>query len=674
MSDTDDLAQRSIQTIRFLAVDAVERANSGHAGLPMGAASMAYVLFTRHLRMNPANPAWPDRDRFILSAGHGSMLLYALLHLTGYDLPLEELKRFRQWGSRTPGHPEYGHTPGVETTTGPLGQGFANGVGMAMAEAHLAAMFNRPGHPVVNHRTYAIVSDGDLMEGVASEAASLAGHLKLGRLIYLYDCNRISIEGSTALAFTEDVAARFSAYGWQVVDVPDGDDLAAVDRALEECEADEGRPSLIVAHTHIGYGSPHKQDTAAAHANPLGPDEVRLTKEAAHWPLEPEFYVPDDVRAHFRTALARGEALEREWNERVAAYTRAHPELGEQLTLALRGEVPQDLAARLPRFAPGQSLATRSASGQVLNALAPALPTLFGGSADLSPSNDTELKGLGSFEPDSPAGPNIHFGVREHAMGAALNGMALHGGVIPYGATFLVFSDYERPAIRLAALSRIPSVFVFTHDSVAVGEDGPTHEPVEHLMALRAIPGLTVIRPADAGETAVAWQTVIEGRRPAALILTRQKVPVLDASLGSPRGLAKGGYVLKDPAGVPELILIGTGSEVHLALAAAETLEAEGIAVRVVSLPSWELFQAQSQSYRDEVLPPGVRARVSVEAGVTLGWSQWVGDAGAAVGIDRFGASAPGDEVMRRLGMTVERVVGAAREVLARTSERSVSR
>ena len=660
--------QLCINTIRTLAMDAVQKANSGHPGLPMGAAAMAYVLWTRFLRHHPTNPSWPNRDRFILSAGHGCMLLYSLLHLTGYDLPLDELKRFRQWGSRTPGHSEYGLTPGVETTTGPLGQGFGNGVGMAIAERFLATHFNRPGYPIVDHYVYAIVSDGDLMEGISSEAASLAGHLGLGKLIYLYDDNRITIDGSTSLAFTENVGQRFDAYGWHVQRV-DGNDLKEVEAALSGAQAATERPSLIIARTHIAYGSPNKQDTAEAHGAPLGEEEIKLTKRALGWPLEPAFYIPDEALGHFREALQRGRAWETQWQAQFDAYAAAHPELAAEWRTVMNGRLPEGWADKLPAFTPGGgSMATREASGKVLNAIAPHLPTLIGGSADLTPSNNTYLKGYGDFQRDNVGARNLHFGVREHAMGSILNGMALHGGVIPYGGTFLIFSDYMRPAIRLAALSHIHVIYVFTHDSIGLGEDGPTHEPIEHLASLRAMPNLTVIRPADANETAVAWRVALEHRGgPVALALTRQKLPVLDrTTLASADLLRRGAYVLTDASnGQPDIILIATGSEVQLALEARQRLAARGIGARVVSMPSWELFEQQPDSYRDEVLPPSVTARLAIEAASPQGWHRYVGTMGAVIGMTRYGASAPYHVLMEQFGFTADNVTSRALALLA---------
>ncbi|MCZ7661709.1 MAG: transketolase [Thermoleophilia bacterium] len=679
MSSVTDLDRLAVNTIRVLAIEAVEKAKSGHPGMPLGAAPMAHVVWSRHLRCDPAHTEWPDRDRFVLSAGHGSMLLYALLHLTGYPLPMEELKNFRQWGSLTPGHPESTLTSGVEVTTGPLGQGFGNGVGMAIAQAFLAAAFNRPGHDVIDHWIYGLVSDGDLMEGVASEAASLAGHLGLGRLIYLYDSNRISIEGSTELAFTEDVAARFGAYGWHVLSLEDGNDLDTIDRAIVQAKDVVDKPSLIVVRTHIGYGSPNKQDSAEAHGSPLGEEEVELTKRALDWSEPHPFYVPDEVRGLYGRVAARGAKARTAWLTRLQAYQRAQPDLAAALSRALAGDLPEGWRDRVPIFRPdAKGMATRAASGKVLNALAPVLPTLIGGSADLAPSNNTTLtdcgeQECGSFQKGGYGGRNLHFGVREHAMGAVLNGMALHGGVIPYGGTFLVFSDYMRPSIRLAALSRAHVVYVFTHDSVGLGEDGPTHQPIEHLASLRAMPNLTVVRPADANETAAAWALALEHRQgPVALVLTRQNLPTLDRSLLAPaEGLFRGAYVLAEAPGGPErldVLLLATGSEVQVALQARETLTDEGVGARVVSMPSWEVFAEQDQDYRDAVLPPAVRARVSVEAGATFGWERWVGDEGAMVGIDRFGASAPGARALAELGITTAHVLEQARLRLARNA------
>ena len=670
-----ELDQLCINTIRFLSVDAVQHANSGHPGMPLGAAPMAYRLWTKWLKHHPHNPLWFDRDRFVLSAGHGSMLLYSLLHLTGYDLSLDDIKQFRQWGSKAPGHPERGHTAGVEVTTGPLGQGFANAVGMAIAEAQLAARYNRPGFQIVDHATYAIVSDGDLMEGVASEAASLAGHLQLGKLTCVYDNNHVSLAADTDITFTEDRAGRFDAYGWHTVSVDDGNDLAAIDAALEAARADTKRPSLILVRTHIGYGSPNKQDSFEAHGSPLGVDEVRLTKQNLGWPTEPAFLIPETVSAHFRESLERGARAEAAWNDRMAAYARAFPPLSDELQRSMHGELPPDWDADIPRFpADAKGIATRAASGKILNAIAPRLPALTGGSADLDPSTYTALEKLGDFNPPavatwSFAGRNLHFGVREHAMGAIVNGLAAHGGVIPFAATFLIFSDYMRPPIRLAALMGLHVVYVFTHDSIALGEDGPTHQPVEQLAGLRAIPNLTVIRPADANETAFAWRVALEARdRPVALVLSRQALPTLDRSrYATADGLRCGGYVLSDaPDGKPELILMASGSEVDLIVAAAERLRTAHVAVRCVSMPSWELFDAQPPSHHDAVLPPSVNARLAVEAGVAQGWHRYVGDSGDVLSVDRFGASAPGSELLHKYGFTVDNVCARARAMLGK--------
>jgi len=660
-----DFDQKCINTIRMLAVDGVQQANSGHPGLPMGAAPMAYVLWTRFLKHNPTDPQWINRDRFILSAGHGSMLLYALLYLTGYDLPLEQLKRFRQWGSITPGHPEYHVTPGVETTTGPLGQGFTNGVGMAIAEAHLAATFNQPNSPVMDHYTYAIVSDGDLMEGITSEAASVAGHLKLGKLIYLYDNNHISIEGNTQIAFTEDVGQRFEAYGWHVTRVEDGNDLEAIDQAIRAAQAETARPSLIMVRTTIGYGSPNKANTPEVHGSPLGDDEVTKTKQNLGWPLEPKFYVPDDVLPHFRQAVERGKAQQADWQKCWDQWASANPAQAALWNQRFSGELPAGWDAKLPVFNPADKpVATRVASGKVMNAIAPNLPSLMGGSADLEPSTKTYLNGFDWFQADNYAARNLHFGVREHAMGGIANGMAVHGGLIPYTATFLVFSDYMRGSIRLAALSSFPTIFVFTHDSIGIGEDGPTHEPIEHVMSLRLIPSLEVIRPADANETAAAWRCAIQNRdRATVLCFTRQNVPILDPAAGIAEGVDRGAYVLSGVA-KPQVLLIGTGSEVHIALAAQKLLADQGVAASVISMPSWERFARQPQSYRDSVLPPTVTARVAIEAGVTTGWQKWVGQSGIVIGIDRYGASAPYQEIYQQYGLTAENMAAQALSLL----------
>ncbi len=663
-----EFEQKCINTIRMLAVDAIQKANSGHPGLPLGAAPMAYVLWTRFLKHNPRDPQWPDRDRFVLSAGHGSMLLYALLYLSGYDVSLDDLKQFRQWGSITPGHPEAGLTPGVETTTGPLGQGFATGVGMAMAERHLAARFNTDAHAVVDHYTYALVSDGDLMEGVAAEAASLAGHLKLGRLIYLYDDNDISLDGPTSWSFTEDVAARFKAYGWQVLRVADGNDLDAIAQAIEQAQAETERPSLIMVKTVIGYGSPHKAGTSKAHGSPLGEEEVRLTKENLGWPTEPPFYVPDDVLAHFRQAVERGAQQQAEWQARFEAWAAENADKAALWRQMFADAPAPNWEAILPRFEPEEQIATRAASGVVLNAIAEHVPALIGGAADLDSSTKTTIKSSADFQAGQYGNRNVRFGVREHAMGAVVNGMAAHGGLIPYSATFLVFSDYMRGAMRVAALSHFAPIFVFTHDSVALGEDGPTHQPVEHVMSLRLMPNLDVIRPADPNETAAAWRCAVETRdRPTVLVLTRQKVPTLPPDAGMAEGVARGAYVVADaPDGAPDVLLLATGSEVHLALEARDLLAEKGVAARVVSMPCWERFERQPQAYREQVLPPNVRARVAVEAGVTLGWQKWVGERGAMVGVDRFGASAPYKVIMEKFGLTAENVAAQALAVLGR--------
>ena len=662
------LDELCINTIRTLAMDAVEAANSGHPGAPMGLAPAGYVLWTRVRRHNPQNPGWPDRDRFVLSNGHASALLYSLLHLTGYDLPLDQIKRFRQWGSQTPGHPEYRHTPGVETTTGPLGQGISNAVGMAIAERHLAARFNRGSQKIVDHFTYVFCGDGDLMEGISSEAASLAGHLGLGRLICLYDDNHVTIDGGTGLAFTENVAQRFKAYGWQVLRVRDGNDLGAIQQAFADAQAETGKPSLIVCRTHIAYGSPNKQDSHEAHGAPLGPEEVRLTKQRLNWPPDAVFSIPQEALHHFRRCLEKGAKAEAAWQKKFDAWAQRFPELAEGWRRAMDGSLPPGWDGDLPAFADGKPVATRVAFGQALNAVASKLPTLMGGSADLSPSTNTVIKGSHDFQKGAYDGRYLRFGVREHAMGAILSGLALHGGVRPYGGTFLVFSDYMRPSIRLAALMRLPVIYIFTHDSIALGEDGPTHQPVEHLAALRAIPGLTVIRPADATETAAAWRVALQSADgPVALVLSRQNLPVIDRDKFPPADLlSRGAYVLSDPPGPPEAVLIATGSEVHLALKAQGMLATRGVAGRVVSMPSWKLFEKMPAEYRDSVLPPALRARVAIEAGSAMGWERWVGTAGAVVAQAGFGASAPGGTVMEKFGFTAERVVEAALRVLGR--------
>ena len=652
-----DLQTRAINTLRFLSADGVQKANSGHPGLPMGTAAMAYTIWTRHLRHNPRNPKWAGRDRFILSGGHGSMLLYSLLHLTGYDVSLDDLMNFRQWGSITPGHPEFGLTPGVEMTTGPLGQGFATGVGMAIAASHLAANFNQRGHEIIDPFIYAIVTDGDLMEGVTSEAASLAGHLSLGRLIYLYDDNHISIDGSTDLAFTEDRAARFRSYGWQVLLVEDGNDVEVIDKLIQEAKSDP-RPSIIMCRTIIGYGAPNRQGTSKAHGEPLGDEELNAAKDNLGWPKEPRFFIPEDVLAFYRKAVDHGHELEFEWGTRLDGYKHMYPTLGVELVRRLNGELPKDWASALPSFpADAKGMATRAASGKTINAIAPKLPELIGGSADLAPSNNTKIDGSPAFQKDSYAGRNFHFGVREHAMGAALNGMAVFGGVIPYGGTFLVFADYLRPAIRVAALSHIPSIFVFTHDSIGLGEDGPTHQPIEHLTSLRIIPNLVVIRPADANETAQAWKVAIERRNgPTVLALTRQNVPTFESSTPA---VEKGAYVLKD-FGTPEIILMASGSEVGLIFDAAQKLADEGRGVRVVSFPSWELFEKQDEAYRESVLPKNIQKRLAVEAGAGIGWERY---AKSVISIDRYGASAPAKVIFEKLGFTVENVVAKAKSL-----------
>jgi transketolase len=666
MTVAADIDRLAIDTIRTLSMDGVQKANSGHPGAPMGAAPMAYVLWTRFLRHAPTRPDWPDRDRFVLSAGHASMLLYSLLHLTGYDVSMADLQAFRQWGSITPGHPEYGLTPGVEATTGPLGQGFTNAVGMAIAERRLAAEFNRPDHAIVDHWTYVIASDGDLQEGIASEAASLAGHLRLGKLVVLYDDNHIQLDGPTSMAWSEDVPRRFEAYGWHAQRVDDGNDLAAIEAAIEAARADD-RPSLIAVRTHIGYGSPNRQDSQKAHGQALGPDEVRLTKEAYGWDPDRSFYVPDEAAALFRAAVPAGEALVKDWEARYYQYRDAYPEAATEFR---RRETGAGLAAGwdadLKTYEAGTQVATRNASQDAIQSLAVRVPELFGGAADLSESNLTDVKGETNFSADEP-GRNLRFGVREHAMGGIGNGLAYHGGFIPYVGTFLNFSDYMRGSVRLAALSGLHVIYIWTHDSVGLGEDGPTHQPVEHYAALRAMPNLWFMRPGDANETAAAWALAVERRDgPVALALTRQKLPTLAGTPEKAReGVARGGYVLREAKGAtPEIILMGTGSELQLAFVAAETLEAEGTPARVVSLPCWELFDAQDAAYRDEVLPPTVRKRVAVEMGASFGWERWAGDEGAIVALDRFGASAPAGTIFEKLGFTAERVTDVARKVV----------
>jgi transketolase len=681
----ENLDELSINTLRFLSVDAVQKAESGHPGLPLGAAPMAYVLWTKFLNHNPINPQWFNRDRFVLSAGHGSMLLYSLLHLTGYDLSLDDIKQFRQWGSKAPGHPERGLTPGVETTTGPLGQGFANGVGMAIAEAYLAARYNKPGFEIINHNTYGLVSDGDLMEGISSEAAQLAGHLKLGKLIYIYDNNHITLASATPVTFTEDHVKRFEAYGWHIQSVEDGNDLNAIHTAIEIAQQETGRPSLIIVRTHIGYGSPNKQDTCSAHGSPLGKDEVKLTKENLNWPVEPDFLIPQEVQFHFRKAIERGEELEKEWEHNFLLYENKYQELASELKNLINGTLPSNWAASITEFpADAKGMSTRVASGKVMQEFSARLKGFIGGSADLNTSTFTEIIGAGNFENPSMAvgdlqgsaaggwsyaGRNLQFGVREHGMASISNGMAAHGGIIPFCSTFLTFSDYMRPAIRLAALMKLNIIYVFTHDSIAMGEDGPTHQPIEHLASLRAIPGLIVIRPGDANETSVAWRIAIESNKaPVALVLSRQDLPILDRKKSAPaEGLSYGAYILSDaPNGKPELILIASGSEVSLIVGAKEELNKLNISVRLVSMPSWELFEAQSIAYRNSILPSSVRKRIVVEAGVSQGWQKYTGDRGIVISIDTFGASAPGKVMMSKHGFTVENICSHAMSLLKR--------
>jgi transketolase len=660
------LENRAINTIRFLSADAVEQANSGHPGMPMGAAAMAYTLWTRHLRFNPKNPQWWDRDRFVLSGGHGSMLLYSLLHLTGYEVSLDDIKNFRQWESKTPGHPECFKTPGVEVTTGPLGQGLANCVGMAIAEAHLSAVFNKPNHKVVNHYIYGIVTDGDLMEGLSSEAASLAGHLGLGKIILLYDDNRISIDGSTDLTFTEDRAARFEAFGWHVRKVDDGNDIELVDAAILKAKS-ESRPSLIICKTHIGFGMPNKQDTSKAHGEPPGEKELDGAKKNLGWPLQPRFLIPDDVLKHFREIGERGAKIESEWLSTFNAYAKEHPELAAEFTRRMKGELVSGWENDLPSFpSDAKGMATRVASGKVINALSMKLPELIGGSADLTPSNKTWIDSSPSFQTETQNGRNIHFGVREHAMGAIVNGMAAHGGILPFSATFLMFSDYMRPAIRLSALSGYHSIWVFTHDSIGVGEDGPTHQPIEHLAALRAIPNLVVVRPGDANEVVEAWKIAVSNKRgPTLLALTRQNVPIINRSrYAAASGTGKGAYVIADLGKEPEIILMASGSELALIIQAGEKLYEQGVSVRIVSFPSWELFRMQTQEYRDSVLTPKIMKRLVVEAGVAQGWELWCGNKGKFLCIDRFGASAPAEVLFEKFGFTVENVVKQAQQLL----------
>jgi len=673
MPESSELMNKAINTLRFLSADAVQLANSGHPGLPMGCAAIAYTLWTRHLNHNPINPHWPNRDRFILSGGHGSMLLYSLLYLTGYDLALEDLKNFRQWGSKTPGHPEYGLTPGVETTTGPLGQGFANAVGMAIAETHLAAEYNQPNFEIINHHTYAIITDGDLMEGVTSEAASLAGHQSLGKLIFFYDDNHISIDGPTDLAFTEDRGKRFESYGWQVIKVNDGNDVDEIDNAIYLSKGDS-RPSLIICRTHIGYGLPTRQDTAKAHGEPPGQDELDGAKRALGWPVEPRFYVPDDVLDLYRKARERGEEVESQWQLIMDAFKKAFPSLGSELERRLGGKLPEDWEHEMPVFAPdSKGIATRAASKKVINELAKKIPELMGGSADLSPSTLTWIDGSPSFQAQNRSGRNFNFGVREHAMGAIINGMALHGGIIPFGATFLTFSDYMRPPIRISAFSKLPSIWIFTHDSVGMGEDGPTHQPVEHLASLRAIPDLVIIRPGDANEVSAAWKVAISRRNgPTLIALSRQAMPIIDRQIYSPASeLEHGAYVLADIGeGQPDLILMASGSELSLIIDAGLQLAAEGVNIRLVSFPSWELFKVQPEEYRNNVLIPSVKARLAVEAGVSQGWDSWVGDQGEVLSLERFGASAPAKVLFEKFGFTVENVLERSYKLLIKSGRR----
>lgn len=663
----NDLEAKSINTIRFLSADGVQQANSGHPGLPMGTAAIAYTIWTKHLKFNSKDPQWPDRDRFILSGGHGSMLLYSLLHLTGLGLTIEDLKNFRQWGSLTPGHPEYGWTTGVETTTGPLGQGFANGVGMAIAEAHLAAEFNKPEHSIVDHYVYAIVTDGDLMEGVASEAASLAGHLRLGKLIYLYDDNHISIDGPTDISFTEDRGKRFEAYQWQVLHVADGNNVEEIDRAIKQAKADP-RPSLIMCHTHIGYGLPTRQDTSKAHGEPPGDEELNGAKKKLGWPESPRFFVPEDVAEFFKQVAAAGEKVEKEWQGKFDKYAMEFPTEASEFTRRQKSELPKDWQKFLPEFpADPKGLATRVASGNVINAIASALPELVGGSADLTPSNNTWIKESTAFQPENPIGRYLHFGVREHGMGSIVNGLAYHKGLVPFGATFLVFTDYMRGAIRVGALSHVPSIWVMTHDSIGLGEDGPTHQPVEHLASLRAIPNLVVIRPADANETKEAWRVAVERRNgPTLLALTRQALPTLDRTkVASETGLQKGAYVLANfGKGEPEMILMASGSEVSLILDAANQLAEQGHSVRVVSFPSWELFEATDEAYKESVLPKKIKSRLAVEMGISQGWDRYIGPDGKMICMHGYGASAPAKVLFEKFGFTVENVVSTAKSLL----------
>ena len=664
------LERLCIDAIRVLSMDAVQKADSGHPGTPMALAPLAYVLWTRHLRYNPANPEWIDRDRFVLSAGHASMLLYSVLYLTGYDVSLDDLKQFRQWESKTPGHPEFGYTPGVETTTGPLGQGVGNSVGMAVAEAQLAAVFNRPGHDIINHHTYFIASDGDVMEGVSHEASSFAGHLRLGKIIGFYDDNHITIEGDTDLTFSDDTAKRYESYGWHIQHVGDANDIDAIDKAIVAAKAVTDRPSLIVLRSHIGFGSPNKQDTAEAHGSPLGPDEIRLTKEALEYPSQEPFYVAPEALAHWRTMAGRGEKLESEWQSRHAEYEKAHPEAAAELARRLRGELIDGWEDLIPSFtAENGNVASRAASGVVLNAIAPKVPELVGGSADLASSTNTIVKGAPSLSASDLSGRNFHFGIREHGMGAVMNGMSVHGGFIPYGATFLIFSDYMRPSVRLASVMHRHVIYVYTHDSIGLGEDGPTHQPIEQLSTLRAIPGFTVIRPADASETAEAWRAALKHSGPVALVLTRQKLGFIDRTkFSSASGVGRGAYILAEAeGGDPQVVLMSSGSEVALIIEAQQKLAKEGVRARVVSMPSHELFDAQDSEYKERVLPRGVK-RISIEAGHPMSWQRWVGSDGVALGINRFGASAPYKEIYEHLGITVDKLVETAKTLIGTNS------
>lgn len=672
-NQTKSIEQLAINTIRFLAIDGVQKANSGHPGMPMGCAPIAYSLYSKIMKHNPANPKWINRDRFILSAGHGSMLLYSILHLCGYGVSLNELKNFRQWGSITPGHPEFGLTPGVETTTGPLGQGFSNAVGMAIAQAHLASMFNKDDIKLIDHFIYGICSDGELMEGISHESASLAGHLKLGKLIFFYDDNKITIDGSTSLAFSEDISKRFDAYGWHVQTVADVNDVASLEAAVTNAQSVSDKPSLIITKTHIGFGSPNKQDSSDAHGSPLGEAEIKLTKQNLGWQEEAAFFIPDEVKEYFKQVQVNGKSVEEEWNRKFLDYQKKYPEEAKLFSEVMHGEFGNEWKSKLPVFEDdGKKMATRAASGKVINSIASSLPTLIGGSADLAPSNNTFLKDYKTFSSENYSGRNFHFGIREHGMAGVMNGMAIYGGVIPYGATFLVFSDYLRPSIRLASISKIKPIYIFTHDSIGLGEDGPTHQPVEHLASLRAIPGLVVIRPADANETSAAWSAAIEHKgSPVALILTRQGLPILDQKkYPSAENLLKGAYILKDPNSKPDLILMASGSELSLALNASERLEAAGRKVRVVSFPSWELFEMQSGKYKNTVLPPNVKKRISIEAGASQGWQKYVGDEGVSISLESFGASAPVETLLEKFGFTVENILEHANKIL---SEKNIS-